>query len=177
MFDRNTSEFRVFLAVMIVGVIGGGIFAGIAAAETGMLLDDRTAIDEDTSAVYVDVVGADDFGGDGPVDVEVTLTGYNSTDDATNNTVVESQTLTVDEGMTESFDYDLVDSDSDDYDELAVTAEVVTGDESNIESTDWGTLERVSGGGGVLDEGGSIGGIPIVVVGAVLVGLFVFARD
>ena len=175
MFDRNTSELKVLIAVVALGVLGGGLFAGIAAADDGMLLDDSVEVSDDVESVYVDVIGSDDFDGADPVEVELTATGMNESDDGLNDTQLANETVTVAEGETAAFDYDLADSDSDDFETIAVTAEVVTGDESLITEVDFGTLERVGGAGGGLDSLGSVGGIPIVLV-VVAGGLVVWMR-
>ena len=173
MFDnRNTSRFVSLLVALCVLMTGA---AGVVAADDAMLLDDSTSIDEDTSAVWVDVIGVDDFDGDDPVDVEVVVTGLNDSDDDLNGTEVDSETLTVDEGETSAFDYDLVDGDREDYDELHVSAETVSGNESLV-SAEFGTLERVSGGGGGL--GGDLGGVPVWLIGLVVIGgLYFVTRE
>lgn len=175
MFDRNTSALKVLIAVVALGVLGGGLFAGIAAADDGMLLDDSVEVSDDVESVYVDVIGSDDFDGADPVDVEITLTGMNDSDDDLNGTELDTETVTVEEGETAAYDYELVDSDSDDFDTIAVTAEVVEGDEDMITEIDFGTLERVGGAGGGLDSLGSVGGIPIVLI-VVVGGLVLWSR-
>ncbi|RLM62445.1 hypothetical protein, partial [Halorubrum sp. Atlit-26R] len=69
-----------------------------------------------------------------------------------------------DAGATESFDYTLTDSDRD-FDELRLTATVATADDADlITSTDWGTLQRTSGGAGGGLPGGDAGAVGLVVV-------------
>jgi len=171
--NRNTNRLISVLVALAVLMTGG---AGLVAADSSQLIDDTTEIDEETSSVWVDVVGVEDFEGDDPVEVEITLTGLNDSDEDLDDTEIVTETLTVDEDETESMDYEITDE-ADDYDTIEITAEVVEGDYDNIEETEFGTLERVAGGGGgALD--GSVAGIPIViVVGAGLVLFLVAGRS
>lgn len=176
MFDRNTSKIGslVLVSLMMMAAVFAG---GVAAEETEFPVEGDLEVNDNTESVYVDVVGVEDFDGADPVDVEVTLTGMNSTDDTYNDTEITTETLTVDEGMTESVDYSLTDSDRSDYEEIAVSVEVVTGDESLIETVDWGALEDV-GTGGAGGDLGSVGGIPVIgILGVLVVGYFVMGRD
>ena len=175
MFNSNTSRLAIVLVVLISA-------AGIGAAGAAAQMDDPILVDNEvldptneTESVYVDVTGVDDFDGATAADVDVTIEGLAEGESAGNGTIVDSATLSVSEGSTESFDYSLTDADRD-YDQLVVTADVVTdGDESLIASVDWGTLERVGGGaGGGL---GSVGGIPILVVVGIVGAYVVFMRD
>ena len=181
MFDfinRNTSK----IAMLVVSMLALSTIAvgGVAAISDTKPVDATIEPTNDTESVYVDVVGVDDFGNvtgfatSDTVDVSVTLTGMNSSDSTYNNTVVDSQTLTISEGSTSSYDYALAQSDIDDYDNLQLEVEVVnSGDEAVIDSVDWGALQAVGGAGGSLslDSLGSIGGIPIAVI---VIGLGVF---
>jgi len=114
--------------------------------------------------------------GSGPVSVDVSITGLNASDDTLNGTTVDSQTLSVTQGNVSTYDYTLNQSDIDDYDELQIDSSVVTdGDESLIDSVDWGSLvENAGGAGGGLGGVGSIAGIPIFGLVAVIGGYFIF---
>ncbi|RAW46895.1 hypothetical protein DQW50_00435 [Halorubrum sp. 48-1-W] len=174
--NRNTSKIGGILlaAFVLISGIGLGV-GGVAAQEADdpmVFVDDSTTISNSTESVYVDVTGADDMSGNGPIDVDVTVEGLEEGQDAGNGTELDTATLSVAAGATESYSYDVTDTDVSDYDSVHVTAEVTTdGDEEHIASTDWGLLERTSGGGGgLLDD--SSGNLPIVgvlvVAGAVL---------
>ena len=178
MFNRNTTRFAIVLVVLISAV-------GIGAAGAAAQMDDPILVDDEkidptneTESIYVDVTGVDDFDGATEADVDVTIEGLAEGETSGNGTIVDSATLSVTEGATESYDYSLTDADRD-YDQIVVTAEVVTdGDESLIASVDWGTLERVGGGaGGGLGGLGSVGGIPILLVVGIVGAYVVFVRD
>ncbi|MDZ5810063.1 hypothetical protein U4E84_01670 [Halorubrum sp. AD140] len=167
MFDRNTTAGLVVALVAIVGV-GLAVAAGGAVAQdgSGELLNETADVTNDTESVYLDVVGNDSMDSDGPVNVTVTLTGLEEDQDLTNGTELDESDLSIDEGATESYDYELNDSEREDYDELAIVVDTKD-DEELVNSTDWGTLQQVSGGGGGggLDvPGGSTGVIVLVVV-------------
>jgi len=129
------------------------------------LVDSTIEPTNETQSVYVDVTGIDDMNGSGPVSVDVSITGLNASDDTLNGTTVDSQTLSVTQGNVSTYDYTLNQSDIDDYDELQIDSSVVTdGDESLIDSVDWGgsLVENAGGAGGGLGGVGSIAGIPIL---------------
>jgi len=110
------------------------------------LVDSTIEPTNETQSVYVDVTGIDDMNGSGPVSVDVSITGLNASDDTLNGTTVDSQTLSVTQGNVSTYDYTLNQSDIDDYDELQIDSSVVTdGDESLIDSVDWGLARRECG--------------------------------
>jgi len=163
MFDRNTS--KIGSMAVVTFMIISAVFAGGAAAQMDSpTLVDSTIEPNETQSVYVDVTGIDDMNGSGPVSVDVSITGLNASDDTLNGTTVDSQTLSVTQGNVSTYDYTLNQSDIDDYDELQIDSSVVTdGDESLIDSVDWGSLvENAGGAGGGLGGVGSIAGIPIL---------------
>ena len=144
--NRNTSKiagYALALVVLLAGLSLGGVAAQSGSTEL--------------------VTGVDDMNTSGPVNVTVTVEGLDGNQTAGNGTVVDETTLSVAAGALESYDYQLVDADRD-YDELHVTA--TTADADLIASTDWGTLQRTSGGA----AGGLSGGdTSTVAVGVVLV--------
>jgi len=120
------------------------------------LVDSTIEPTNETQSVYVDVTGIDDMNGSGPVSVDVSITGLNASDDTLNGTTVDSQTLSVTQGNVSTYDYTLNQSDIDDYDELQIDSSVVTdGDESLIDSVDWGSLVENAGGRPVAGSVGS----------------------
>lgn len=176
MFNTNTSKIGSLGLVLVLMITAIGVGAGGVAAQDSstVLVDDSTAIDSDTESVYVDVTGADDMNGSGPVNVTVSVVGVNST--AGTNSSLDSSTISVAAGSVESYSLSLTDANRDEYDSVEVTAEVVTaGEEEHIASTDWGTTARLAGGGGAL---GSVGSVPIlgllVVAGG---GYYLMGRD
>lgn len=176
-FNRNTSKITAFAFVLVVLTAGIALvtIGGVAQTETTELVNNSVVSDSDTGSVYVDVIGVADMNGSGPVNATVTLTGVNESQDVANGTELTNQTLTVSENTTESFDYSLTDSDRDTFDEVHILVET-SGDETLIESVDWGSFVK-SGGGAGLGLGGSIGGIPIVLVVVVIGGYVLMGRD
>lgn len=178
MFDRNTSimAFGFALVVLVSGFSIALAAGGVAGqTDTAVLVDDSFTPTNDTESAYVDISGVGDMNGSGPVAVDVTFEGLNESETAGNGTVLATETISVSEGSVSSSSYALADADSE-YDSVVVTAETA-GDETLIASSDWGTLERMSGGGGGL-LGGGLGGVSLPVIGAVLVvGYVVMGRD
>jgi len=90
---------------------------------------------------------------------------------AGNGTVLNETTLSVAAGATESVDVTLSDSDRETYDTVHVLVSTSTGDESLIDSVDWGSLVETAGGagGGLGGVGGSTGMVALVVALAAIV--------
>ncbi|WP_256402605.1 hypothetical protein [Halorubrum salinum] len=173
--NRNTSARLAVALVVLVAGLGLGI-AGVAAQD-----DSTTLVDEpidptnETQSIYLDATGVEDMNGSSPVNVTVTVEGLTENETAGNGTQIDTATLSVANGSTESYDYALAESDRD-YDELRLTAETATVDDADlIASTDWGTLERVSGGAGLGLGGGSSTGLLVAIVA--IVGFLYFRED
>lgn len=181
MFDnRNTSKIGTLALVLVMFVSAVGVaFSGGAAAQSDstVLVDSSFTPTNSTQSAYVDITGVSDMNGSGPVAVSVTYTGLMEGQDVANGTTLKTEEISVSAGSVTSSTYQIADSDTD-FDSVAVDAEVVTaGDESLIDYSDWGTLERVSGGGGGVLSG-SLGGVSVPVIGAVLIGgYFLMGRD
>jgi len=151
--------------------IGIALARGGAAAQGGFRefrSTERGTLDvtNETESIYVDAVGNDSMNGSGPVSVAVTLEGLTAapTKGAENGTVLNETTLSVAAGATESVDVTLSDSDRETYDTVHVLVSTSTGDESLIDSVDWGSLVETAGGaGGGLGGGGSTGMVALVV--------------
>ena len=179
MSDRNTSVFAGFVFALVVLTAGLGVAfaAGGASAQTSTveLASGSADATNETESLYVDVVGNSSMGGAGPVDVNVTVIGLESGQDVANGTEVDSMTLSVAEGATESYDYVLTDTDVSSYDTLEIVVET-DGDETLIESVDWGSLVDNPGGagGGLLDGSGV--SVP-VILGLLVVGYIVMGRE
>jgi hypothetical protein len=179
MFDnRNTSKIGTLALVLVMFVSAVGVaFSGGAAAQDGstILVDNSFSPTNSTQSAYVDVTGVADMNGSGPVSVDVTYEGLAEGETAGNGTVIAQETLSVSAGNVSSSSFSLSDSDRT-YDSIRV--EVSTGgDSSLIASTDWGTLERTSGGGGGVLSG-SVGGVSVGAIAVVLVGgYFLMGRD
>jgi hypothetical protein len=70
-------------------------------------------------------------------------------------------------GSTSSASYSVTDADATSYDAVHISA-TVSDANSNIVSADYGTVQKVSGGGGLLGGAGAgIGTIPLIAVGVV----------
>lgn len=173
--NRNTSKFAGFVFALVVLTAGLGVaFAvGGASAQSGTteLASGTVDATNETESLYVDVVGNSSMGGAGPIDVDMTVTGLEDGQDLENGTSVDTATLSVAEGATESYDYTVTESDVSSYDELVITVETA-GDETLIESVDWGSLvDNPGGAGGGL---GSVGGMPVVGVLAAILALVLY---
>lgn len=173
MFNRNTS--KIFGVAIALSFLLAGIGAvGLVAAEP----IDSGSIDatNETESVYADVVAVSDYNGSAAPNVTVVVEGLPAGTDAGNGTELLNETRTLAAGSTESFDYALTDTDRSDYDRIEISIDS-SGDGSLIASTDWGSLERISGGGGGL-LGGGFGGISLpVILGVLVIGYVVMGRD
>ena len=166
--NRNTSRIGTLALALIVLVAGLGLSGVAAQSDSTTLVDEPVTPTNETESIYLDATGVDDMNGSGPVDVTVAVEGLTENETAGNGTVLGETTISVANGSTESYDYTLADSDRD-YDELRLTATVATTDDADlIASTDWGTLQRTSGGGGggLGSVGGSSIGVLLLILGA-----------
>lgn len=180
--QATQADFAKIGLVLVILVAGLGIgLAGVTSAQTEgptELANGTVDATNATDSVYVDVIGNGSMGGAGPVDVTVTVAGLNSSESFADGTQLATTTLSVAEGATESYSYTVTESDATTYDSIAVVVET-SGDETLIDSTDWGSLVENSGGaGGFLDGGlGEIAGIPVVLLVVLLVGGYVLIGD
>lgn len=164
------------------GSTGTITVSGSAASETVELREEPTELLNDTAAIDSETTsgwGEAELSSSVPTTdnnttVDVTITGINSSSNS--STVLFEATTTASENSTVYEQYDLTDSELDEYDELRV---VVEGNSEYVNATDYGRLESVDGGasgsGGVLDM--TIAGIPLVVVLIALLGGFLILRD
>lgn len=174
------ADFAKIGIVLLILVAGLGVgLAGVASAQTGTteLANGTVDATNSTESVYVDVVGNSSMNGAGPVSATVTITGLEDGQAIANGTQLATTTLSVSEGSTASYSYNVTESDATSYADIAVVVST-SGDETLIDSTDWGSLVENSGGaGGFLDGGlGEVAGIPVVVILAGL-GAFLYLRD
>jgi len=174
--NRNTSRFGGLALVVLVAGLGLGLSGVAAQSDSTTLVDEPVTPTNETESIYVDATGVDDMNGSGPVNVTVAVEGLTENETAGNGTALNETTLSVAAGATESYDYALADSDRD-FDELRVTATVAPADDADlVVSTDWGTLQRTSGGGG-----GGIGSAPgdtlALAVVVVLAGAYFVTRE
>jgi len=179
--NLNTSKIGAvaigFVLLLSVGI--GGVSAATTETATATdtdLVDSTVAVGNSTQSVYVDVTGDSDMGGAEPVSVSVTMTGLTEGQDVSNGTELNTASLSVSPDATESATYSVTDSDATSYDSVHISATVPDAN-SNVVSAEFGTVERVSGGGGLLDgAGGTVGGVPILGLVAV-VGGYLYVRD
>ncbi|ELZ45644.1 hypothetical protein C464_12020 [Halorubrum coriense DSM 10284] len=174
--NRNTSNIGTLVLVLVMFVSAAGVaFSGGAAAQsdTGVLVDDSFTPTNSTESAYVDLTGVADMNGSGPVSVDVAYEGLAEGETAGNGTVLAQETLSVTAGNISSSTFTVSDSDRD-YDSIRVDVSTA-GDSSLIASTDWGTLERTSGGGGILS--GSVGGVPVLGMLVIVGAYFILGRD
>jgi hypothetical protein len=163
--NRNTIRFGTLALafVVLLAGLGLGISAVAAQSDSTTLVDEPVTPTNETESIYLDATGVDDMNGSGPANVTVTVEALTGNETAGNGTVLDETTISVAAGATESYDYALVDADRD-YDELRVNAS--TTDADLIASTDWGTLQRTSGGagGGLGGAGGATGVVVLLLV-------------
>jgi hypothetical protein len=177
--NRNTSTIGGLALALVVLVAGLGLgLSGVAAqSDSTTLVDEPVTPTNETESIYLDATGVDDMNGSGPVNVTVAVEGLTENETAGNGTMLGETTISVDAGATESFDYTLTDSDRD-FDELRFTATVETADDADlIASTDWGTLQRTSGGAGGGLGDGDTGTLAVGVALLLGAGYFVTRED
>lgn len=177
MTDRNTSKIGCLALALVVLVAGLSLgFSGVAAqSDSTTLVDEPVTPTNETESIYLDATGVDDMNESGPANVTIAVEGLTENGTTGNGTTLDETTISVAAGATESYDYTLTDSDRN-YDELRFTATVETAaDVELIASTDWGTLQRTSGGagGGLGGAGGTAGVVFVLLLGAYVV----FMRD
>lgn len=169
--NRNTiaaSGLAVAVLVLLVGLVAGGV-----AAETAV--DNGTVeVTNDTESAYADVTAVSLYSGATPPNVTVVVEGLPNGAEVGNGTELLNETRTLSSGSVESFEYALTDTDRANYTRVHVSV-TSSGDGSLIESVDWGTIKRVSGGGGggIGTSGASTGVIAVVIALAA----FVYMRD
>lgn len=170
----------ILLAVLVgVSMLSGGAIAQTATpTDSSMtILDESVSPSENTQTVWYEVVAADDLGGD-TLDATVTFEGLESGQEAGNGTELATETISVSTGgEATTGSYSLADSDAETYETIRIE---VDGDASSdvdlVNTTDYGTTERLSGGGGgILPSTGSSAGAVVAVLA--LLGIGLYARD
>lgn len=169
MTNRNTSKFAL-IGLVAVSLVAVALMAGSGAAvvttdETNFtavgndtLSNQEFAVDNDTRSLYVDLDNST-YNATSPVNVTV----IGVADDGTETQVSKVQISAAADSV-ESYEYTGVDSSTYSTYRLEV---VGTGTDIESQALDVGTVQKTSGGGGLLG-GGSIGGIPIIAL--VLIG-------
>ena len=131
--------------------------------EPSELVNQTVSVGSDTDAVFGEAEINESLDTvTGTTEVTVTFYGMNETNGT--ETEVQSDQTTAAEGSTVYNDYALSTSDLDEYDQFRV---VIEADADHVDSTDYGSVQQVSGGGG--GSGGgifgmSIMGIPVVAL-------------
>lgn len=145
--------------------------------ERDELQNSTVSITEDTSGVWGEAALNENVSTtDNLTDVTVTFIGVNVTNESTTETEIDSRTTTAGEGSTVYESLDITSTERDEYDEVRI---IVKANSKYINSSDYGVLTSVSGGGG-SSAGGlmdiSIMGVPLVflIAGA---GVLLYMRD
>ncbi|GAA0555880.1 hypothetical protein ABNG02_13335 [Halorubrum ejinorense] len=160
--------------VLAVVVLLAGIAAGGVAADTAV--DNGTVeVTNDTESAYADVSAVTLYSGAPAPNVTVVVEGVPNGTDVGNGTELLNETRTLSSGSVESFEYALNDTERGSYTRVHISV-TSSGDGSLIESVDWGTIKRVSGGGsGGLGGAGTSTGVIVAVI--VVVGAIYFGRE
>lgn len=168
----------ILLAVLVgVSMLSGGALAQTATDTSTTILDEEVSPNDDTQTVWYEVVAANDLGGD-TLSATVTFEGLESGQDAGNGTELATETIAVSTGgEATTGEYALADTDAETYETIRIE---VDGDASSdvdlVNTTDYGTTERLSGGGGgILPSTGSSASAVVAVLA--LLGIGLYARD
>jgi hypothetical protein len=169
---------RRLVSILLAVLVGVSMLSGGALAQDSTtILDEEVSPNDDTQTVWYEVVAADDLGGD-TLNATVTFEGLESGQEAGNGTQLASETISVSTGgEATTGSYSLADSDAERYETIRIE---VDGDASSdvdlVNTTDYGTTERLSGGGGgILPSTGSSAGAVVAVLA--LLGIGLYARD
>jgi hypothetical protein len=157
--------------------LGAVTFGAIGTVAADTEVNNATVeVTNDTSGVYADVTAVTLYSGATPPNVSVSIEGLPNGTDVGNRTEIMNETRTLQSGSVESYEYSLSDSERANYTEVHISVSS-TGDGSLIDSTDIGSISRISagGGGGSLGAGG-LGTTGLVGVLAV-VALLVYMRE
>lgn len=146
--------------LLICSLVGAAAVGTVAAQSSGDLANETVTVDNDTRAVYAQATNITNDTAD------VTVYGI----DANGNETQEA-TGTLDTSTTETDLYEFTSVDAANYSEYRV---VITGD--GADSTEIGTVQEVSGGGGGFIGGSGGVGLGVLVVAA-FVGLAFIMRD
>ena len=169
---------RRFVSVLLAVLVGVSMLSGAAVAQTSTtILDEEISPNDDTQTVWYEIVAADDLGGD-TLDATVTFEGLESGQEAGNGTELSTETISVSTGGEASTgSYSLADTDAETYETIRIEVDgSADTDVDLVNTTDYGTTERLSGGGGgILPSTGSSAGAVVAVLA--LLGIGLYARD
>lgn len=159
-----------------VTVSGAAASVDVEVYAANQQLNRTLEVSNDTTAAFGEATANETLStADSSTDVEVEVVGI---DEAGNETVLSTETATVDEGTTERVRYPLSDGDVSNYSEVEVT---VSGNGTYLDSSEAGTEESYVGGGGGSSSGlngllsASFMGVPAFVILLVLVGVLAAA--
>jgi hypothetical protein len=165
---------RRLLSVLLVAMVTLGTLSGAGAAATTAIIDDSTEITQDSQTVWVDAEAVADLNGS-TFNATVVIEGLASGETAGNGTVLSNQSASIaTNGGATTVTYDLTEGDLDAYDKVHVTMSPDTIDDPDLlNSSAFGTTERLAGGGGASSGGNSI----LYLVGAVAIGGYLMVKD
>ncbi len=173
--DTNTdgiaenSMVKYVVGASVLAIILAAVLATSGAAASTEIANKTVTVDNDTQSVYADVTFATINESDMNETADATLEVMNE-----NGTVVVNQTVSgTNETVATTWDPDNDLEGTGDY-----TIAISTANESNVESTEIGVVQKVAAGGGGGLGGTTIAGVGLPVIALVLaVGWFVTKED
>jgi hypothetical protein len=180
MFGKKTKS--VVMALMALGVLLSGI-GGVMAQTDSVIPYDKEGISGDAEEIEYVITANDTFTNGTSVELNVTFTGANTTNDVTDLTEIHTETVNVSEGETLTDKYNVSNGDTYDSYRVSITAVNGTTNAENIDSVEVTDLNAVASGGGAFFSdsgllGGSTMGIPNIFIGIVLVvGVFLYYNN
>lgn len=171
----------VMLSIMAVPIASAVDYTADYSDADEVHVSEDIDVHEDLLGVYADVETVETIAPDddtvSSTDVRFVVAGINeTTGPAANSTELVNETRTIQQGSLESFTYEPTDSEAAEYNSLYLHVESVTASESDrINSTNFGTTVYSPGAGGGL--GGSVAGVGLPVIAALLVVGYILVRD
>lgn len=169
---------RILSFGVLVLVVGLALATGAVAAQEAStsIIDEEVTIDNDTQAVWYEVVAVDDLNGS-TLNASVTYEGLEEGQEAGNGTELSTDSFEITEdGGAATGEYALADGDETTYDRIRVHVNATTeADVDIVASSDYGQTAKISGGGGGF-LGGAGGSSAIIAIVAIL-GIGLYVRD
>jgi len=167
--SRENSTGRFIVGASVLAILFAAVLATGAAAADTEIANKTVTVDNDTQSVYADVTFATVDETNSSVTADATLEVTDESGTVLVNTTVSGTNETV--ATTWDPDTDL--NGTGDY-----TVAISTANESNVESTEIGVVQKVAAGGGGGLGGTTIAGVGLpVILGLAAVGWYVTRED